>query len=121
MTRYHVEFDIASDHEWHQGHNLQILRAAPSPYNPSVSYCYLYVPKDAVVTELPDPIKVGDVLTTTEQTDACPDGTVLIDKDGDAWKRCEGGHWTITGSGRSRGIPESYLPYTVAWLPRAQD
>ena len=66
--------------------------------------------------------KVGDVLTTQLQLDRCPDKTVVLDNDHDAWQYdAAEDEWGCTHPDAtpvdSNRLTDYYKPLTVVWLP----
>jgi hypothetical protein len=68
MTKYHVEFDVESNNEWHRGVITQWVTAKDG--------LLIEIPDTATVTELAEPVKVGDVLATVGALDRAPGGTI---------------------------------------------
>lgn len=81
----------------------------------------LGIPADAVITEIKEPIKVGDVLRTHEDVLDVPNGTVILDKDKDVWQKFPT-VWHSPDQNYMRAtnynlFAEGYLPAIVLHLP----
>lgn len=73
----------------------------------------IWVPKDAKIetTEIREPLKVGDMIDDSDVLDRTLEGTVLLDRDGDAW-RARTGIWHCTAYDADHD-PLKFGPLTV--------
>lgn len=85
----------------------------------------LWIPADAVITDLPDPLQVNDVVSAdVARLGQMPLRTVVIDNDGDAWQRNSDEQWRMAGHGSDGGRNDRDLltlfgPLTVVHIPDA--
>lgn len=68
--------------------------------------------------EEPEPVKVGDTISTEEQLEELPDEAIILDADGEARGR-NWGAWYRTGESVERFSPAimAHAPFTVLYLP----
>ncbi|GAA1453380.1 hypothetical protein ACFP47_09430 [Nesterenkonia lacusekhoensis] len=68
--------------------------------------------------EEPETVKVGDTISTLEQLEELPKGTILRGRYGDALERGSEGWWMVGGPGQaSSSLALSHAPLTVLHLP----
>ena len=59
-----------------------------------------------------------DRVESAEELEALPEGTILRDREGDAWQKDDDGQLMCAGiRATDDAWRESYLPMTVLWLP----
>lgn len=78
----------------------------------------IWLLQDAPAEE-PEPVKVGDTISTAEQLDSLPGGSVVLDHVGDAHQKGGDGEWweTARPEGRDSVDVARYAPFTVLYLP----
>lgn len=68
--------------------------------------------------EEPEPVKVGDEISTEEQVEALPRRTILRGCEGDAFERGSDGWWMAGGTNIiSSPLVIRHAPVTVLYLP----
>lgn len=85
VPKYHVEYDVEIEGEWgevERGMRYAEARISVAPTSRLVS-----TPANAVITEIKEPIKVGDTVDSVEQLEELPYKAIILDSEGDAWQR----------------------------------
>lgn len=116
--RQHIEFDVDTDGKWKTGDWMQGLQRTAVPGRQGLSY---FIPADAVITTVENPLRVGDMVDDTVVLDRAVGDTVIIDCDGDAWQRSLGSWLLACDYGReedSADLLAAFGPVTVIHVPK---
>lgn len=116
--RQHIEFDIDTDGKWQTGDWMQGLQRTAIPGRQGLSY---FIPADAVITTVENPLRVGDMVDDDVALDRATEDTVVIDREGDAWQYCHPSWLLACDYGReedSVDLLASFGPVTVVYVPK---
>lgn len=108
--------DIA---QFFPGHNLPTQIQGNGGWIDKEMILAIVLLEDAPAEE-PEPVKVGDTLTTIEELEALPERAVILDRESDIWQKRFQGKWRASGSLVSMAVGNlvrSYAPFTVLHLP----
>jgi len=92
-------------------------------YDGAVGDIYALIHHIAALEEEVDGLKEAAVPRTVEGDGSdLPAGTVVIDKNGDAWQRYEIGGWEVIGGCccMHHTLPDDGVPYTIIHTPKEE-
>lgn len=116
--RQHIEFDIDTDGKWETGDWMSGLQRTRALGGGGLQY---FIPADAVITTVENPLRVGDMVDDTVVLDRAVGDTVIVDCDGYAWQRSFGSWLLACDYGResdSAHLVCEFGPVTVVHVPK---